>query len=216
MASRAWRPRSGYEWGNRVSPRPCPSGRQAPPTGSKGITRLSRSRRARIMAPVLAPLPGWRTSLEQSGSARQIDQLPPDAYNTQRERSSPTPSPQAGAWGNLVSPYVCARPHARSAQRRDEHGGISGRAAPSLALPRWGREPGSSPQGGGWGNPVSPCPHRCWERLAPPQAGAWGNPVSPCPHRCWERLALHRQEYGETRFPHMFTSVAPFTKQRSQ
>ncbi len=31
-----------------------------------------------------------------------------------------------------------------------------GRATPSLALPRWGREPGSSPQGGARGNPVSP------------------------------------------------------------
>ncbi len=32
-------------------------------------------------------------------------------------------------------------------------------AAPSLALPRWGREPGSSPQGGDWGNLVSPYVH---------------------------------------------------------
>ena len=44
------------------------------------------------------------------------------------------------------------------------------------------RPPKPSPQGGGWGNPVSPCPNRWWERLAPPQAGAWGHPVSPYVH----------------------------------
>jgi len=40
-----------------------------------------------------------------------------------------------------------------------------------------------------------------------PQAGRWGNPVSPCPNRCWERLAPPRREDGETRFPHFPTAV---------
>jgi len=91
--------------------------------------------------------------------------------------------------GNPVSPYVHLRPHARGAQHREW--GIFARAAPSLALPRWGREPGASPQGGGWGNPVSPFLNRWWERLAPPQAGVR-----------FDRLTAG----GETRLPHMFTS----------
>jgi|GEM_PF-521714 len=106
--------------------------------------------------------------------------------------------PPAGAWGNPVSPCFHLRPHARGAQR--QHATVGG-LTPSLTLPRWGREPGSSPQGGGWGTPVSPCPNRSWERLAPPAAGAWGNPVSPCPNRWWERLAPHRQGLGKPGFP---------------
>jgi len=51
--------------------------------------------------------------------------------------------------------------------------------------------PKPSRQGGVWGNPVSPCPNRCWERLAPPQAGVR-----------FGRLTAG----GETRFPRMFTS----------
>jgi len=66
-------------------------------------------------------------------------------------------------WGNLVSPYVHLRhtlrirlfvshslTHFPSASQKalSRAGETLWRAAPSLALPRWGREPGASPQGG--------------------------------------------------------------------
>ncbi len=121
-----------------------------------------------------------------------------------------TGSPQVGKPGFPVwSPQA---PFARRTTPACNHG----RATPSLALPRWGREPGSSPQGGGWGNPVSPCPNRWWGRLAPQPAGGWGNPVSPyghlregdgetrfphIPDRRWERLAPHRWGCGSTGSP---------------
>ncbi len=92
-------------------------------------------------------------------------------------------------WRNPVSPYVHIRPHARGAQR--QHATVGG-LTPSLTLPRWGREPGSSPQGGGWRNPVSPCPNRPWGRLAPLQAGVR-----------FDRLTAG----GEPRFPHSPTAV---------
>ena len=78
-----------------------------------------------------------------------------------------------------------------------------GRATPSLALPRWGREPGSSPQGGARGNPVSP-PIFFQVRmkillflggLRPPKPSRWGGLAAPT-----------GRGNGETRFPHMFTS----------
>jgi len=65
--------------------------------------------------------------------------------------------------------------------------------------------PKPSRQGGVWGNPVSPCPNRCWERLAPPTGrGAvrqahrrWGNPVSPYVHlRPHARSAQRRDDHG--------------------
>jgi len=52
--------------------------------------------------------------------------------------------------------------------------------------------PQPSPQGGEWGNRVSPCPNHSWERLAPLQAGAR-----------FDKLTTG----GETRFPRMFTSA---------
>jgi len=87
-------------------------------------------------------------------------------------------------WGNPVSLYVhLSHPRGCAAQRHDENRFFLGGLCP----------PKPSRQGGGWGNPVSPCPNRCWERLAPPQAGVR-----------FDRLTTG----GETRFPRMFTSAS--------
>jgi len=135
-------------------------------------------------------------------------------------RSPPQPSPQAGEWGNPVSPHSSGEgaalpnpPHRQgNGETRFPH------TRPGRAQP--------SPQAGEWGNPVSP--HSSWEGTAlptgrgmgkpgfprlvrggrsppqpSPQGEAWGNPVSP--HSSWEGAALpnppHRQGNGETRFP---------------
>ncbi len=66
-----------------------------------------------------------------------------------------------------------------------------------------------------WGNPVSPCPNRRWERLAPPQAGvrfdrltAGGETRFPhVPTAVGSGWRPHRQGDGETRFSHVPTAV---------
>ncbi len=65
--------------------------------------------------------------------------------------------------------------------------------------------PVPSPQGTGWGNPVSPCPNRGWERLVPPGRGM-GNPgfpvpSPPSPNRGWERLVPPGRGMGNPGFP---------------
>ena len=82
--------------------------------------------------------------------------------------------PRAEAWGNPVSPHPSSRdyvhvrrscawrtppaahgPGARAGRPR--HGSAGTVTAPSLTLPRWGREPGSSPQRGEAGRGAEPC-----------------------------------------------------------
>ena len=54
---------------------------------------------------------------------------------------------------------------------------------PSPALPRWGRESGSSPSGGGW---EGGCGAACANVKISPWRGEWGNQVSP--HSCSSSL----------------------------
>jgi len=111
------------------------------------------------------------------------------------------PGPQAGVWGNRISPRPRPReglggqspprrtllspcgcgPEARAPGPRPTGG--SGRAAPSQEQPffipsvcggaAWTANVNIRPRRGVWGNRVSPRPR---------PAGGWGNRVSPCPH----------------------------------
>ncbi len=130
---------------------------------------------------------------------------------------------QAGEWGNPVSPYVHLR---RSCAWRTTPAYNRGRANPLPNPPPLGEGSGLLPAGRGmgkpgfpisqpllgaagalqageWGNPVSPFPNRCWERLAPPRTGGWGNAVSPSVHR-WGGLAAPRAgEWGNPVSPYV-------------
>jgi len=98
-------------------------------------------------------------------------------------------APQAGVWGNPVSPYVHLRLRARGAQRRDEHGVSLGGLPP----------PWPSPAGGG--------------NRAPPLREGVGETGFPyVPTSVGSGWRPHRQGYGETRFPHIFTSVLATNK----
>ncbi len=127
-----------------------------------------------------------------------------------RNRVSPVPNrwwkrldpPQAGAMGKPGYPSSQPLLEAAGTPHRQGDGETGFPQFPTAGGSGW-----HPPQAGGWGNPVTPVPNRCWKRLAPPQAGGWGNPVTPVPNRCWKRLDPHRQGDGETRFPRMFTSV---------
>jgi len=72
------------------------------------------------------------------------------------------------------------------------------RIKPVAAQRRCAATPKPSSQGGGWGNPVSPCPNRGWERLAPPQAGGVGKPGFPvCSHqRGWLLSGANLLQYS--------------------
>jgi len=80
----------------------------------------------------------------------------------------------AGAWGNPVSPHPSPRAYVHVRRScawrttpnehdlgaragRPRHGSAGTVTAPSLTLPRWGREPGSSPQRGEAGRGAEPC-----------------------------------------------------------
>ena len=131
------------------------------------------------------PLPGPPPLGEGTG-------LLPSGRGCGETRFPHTPTAVGGAWrpsrqgrGEPRVPYFhLSHPCGCAAQRHDEHGfflgGRRGAAPPRLYAQ-------TLRQGGGWGNPVSPLPNRCWERLAPyrqgcgstgsPQVGKPGFPV---------------------------------------
>jgi len=180
-------------WGTPVSPYPNRWWeRLAPPTG-RGAVRQAHRR--------------WGTPVSPCPN-RWWERLAPHRQGEWGNPVSPCPN---CCWKRLAPPQAGARFDRLTAggEPRFPHRRMhasSGRAVPS-------------PQGGGWGNLVSPYPNRWWERLAPPtgrgngetrfphrrmhassgravtsqtlphREGAWGNPVSPYPNRWWERLA---------------------------
>ena len=116
-------------------------------------------------------------------------------------------------------------PHRHGFGRAALDGAVSRRPAPALTRPRWGREPGASPQRGEAGRGAercerwSPQPSMRLRRTptggkyflggrSPPKpshrVGVWGNQGSPYP--CSRALPSHtlpRTEAGETRFPQL-------------
>ncbi len=110
----------------------------------------------------------------------------------------PTPSPPGGAWGSPGSPYVHIRPHARSAQRRDEHGASLGGPPPPWPSPAGGgnRAP---PRREGFGSTGSPQVGKPGFPMAHPRVGAAGVPQAGVR---FDRLTAG----GETRVPHLPTA----------
>ncbi len=136
-------------------------------------------------------------------SSRRPRKPIPEQVKPVEGRSPPKPSPLAG--------YVHLRPHARGAQRRDEHGASLGGPPPPWPSPAGGgnRAPPRRQGRGEARFPVySPQPSMRLRRTT--QAGGWGNPVSPFLNRCWERLAPHRQGCGSTGSPQVGNPVSPY------
>ena len=105
-------------------------------------------------------------------------------------------APEAGGWGNLVSPMFTSGP-IREAHNAAMNMGRLSEGHPLPGPPPLGEGTGLLPTGRGWGNPVAPCPNRGWGRLAPPQAGGWGKAVAPYVHiRPHSRSAQRRDEHG--------------------
>jgi len=81
------------------------------------------------------------------------------------------------------------------------HGSAGTATAPSVTLPRWGREPGASPQRGEAGRGAEPC-----ERWSPQEGCAPGTSGRETPVRLQAGVApprpSHRVGEGATRFPH--------------
>ena len=141
------------------------------------------------------------------GRSTELDAYSRGAHRRDEHRVSlggpppPWPSPAGGGnrapprregVGETRFPHIFTSEldaHSRGAQRRDELGVSLGGPPPPWPS-RWGREPGASPQGGGWGNPVSPTPRSRREvgkaapsrekRLASHRCAAmWGDQFSP-------------------------------------
>ncbi len=192
-----------HRWGNPVSPHPNRRrGRLAPPQAGGRFDRLTAGGETRFphmfTSVIHAAAPhnaGMKIII--LGRAKPSQTLP--AGRGMGKPGFPMSQPLVGAagaptgrgavrqahrrWGNPVSPYVHLRPHARGAQRRDEHGVSLGGPPP----------PWPSPAGGG--NRAPPLREGDGETRFPhvPTAGGGG----------WRP---NGQGEGDPRVPRIFTS----------